>query len=46
MDKAAVTAKPSSVTGNSALTLGPQGVSVPVTGMLVGHGEASGRVPS
>ena len=37
MDKAAVTAKPLSVTGYLALTLEPlQGGSVPVTRMLVG----------
>ena len=34
--KAAVTARPSSVTGCPALTLGLQGVNVPVTGVLVG----------
>lgn len=42
MEKAAVTADPPSVTGCPALTLGLRGVSVPVTGMLVGHGEALG----
>jgi hypothetical protein len=45
VDTAAVTAR-TLVTGCPALTLGPPGVSVPVTGMLVGNGEASGGVPS
>jgi hypothetical protein len=44
MDEAAVTAKPSSVTGCSALTLGLQGVSVPVTGMLVRQDRVQGWV--
>jgi hypothetical protein len=42
MDNAAVTVKPSSVTGCSALTLGLQGVSVPVTGMLMGQDRCWG----
>jgi hypothetical protein len=46
MDKATVTARLSPVTGCSALTLGLRGVTVPVTGMLVSHGQASGGVPA